>query len=91
MKDMFLRSNQDEANRELDCYAYLLRNSIGFFMLGDFDKAAAYHENIVRSLKELGRMKSEKEKWDKVRDLITESESNYQKELLHKMQVNIYE
>src|SRR5690606_42038266 len=58
----------------------------------DFDKAAAYHENIARSLKELGRMKKVKEKHD--RDWLKYKQieaDRQQKELLYKVPVNIYE
>ncbi|WP_026908922.1 hypothetical protein [Paucisalibacillus globulus] len=92
MKQLFLPEHQDKADKELDCYGYLLINSIGLFSHADFEKAAAYHENIARSLKELGRMKEVKEKhdrdWLKYKQIEGEQQ---QKKLLFHMQVNIYE
>ena len=92
MKQLFLPVNQSQANKELDCYGYLLNKGIELFLQGDFDKAAAYHENIARSLKELGRMKKEKETTDKTWFLLKQIDSErQQKELLYNMKVNIYE
>ncbi|WP_096269473.1 hypothetical protein [Paucisalibacillus globulus] len=92
MKQLFLQEHQDKADKEQDCYGYLLLESIGLYMQADFDKAAAYHENIARSLKELGRMKKVKEKHD--RDWLKYKQieaDRQQKELLYKVPVNIYE
>lgn len=86
MKSMFLKSDQESANRELDCYGYCMSVAIEHFMNGDFEKAALYHENIIRSLHELQKMKNDKMAYDKAA-LIWEQirADQYQKELLVKL------
>lgn len=69
---MFLESDQDAASREIDCYGYLMVKALGYVAKSDFAKAAAYHENIARTLKELNRLKTEKEFYVKVKELLAE-------------------
>lgn len=56
----FLKKDQERAQRELDCYGYCLNLAIKKFMDAEFEKAAAYHENITRSLKAIEDMKENK-------------------------------
>lgn len=94
MNQLFLPEHQEQADKEQQCYDYLLVEGIALYMESDFEKAAAYHENIARSLRELGRMKKEKEKLlnDRAWFLLKQMDSDrQQKELLYKIQVNIYE
>ena len=58
---MFTNADQDSARKELDCYGYLLKTAIELFAQGEFNKALIYHQNIIRSLDELHRMKVNKE------------------------------
>ena len=86
MKTMFLKSDQESANRELDCYGFCLSVAIERFMNGDFEGAIRKHENIIRSLYALERMKQDKKAYDKAA-LIWEQirADQYQKELLVKL------
>lgn len=90
MKTMFLKSDQESANRELDCYGYCLNNAIENFLKGDFEGAIRQHENIIRSLYALERMKQDKKAYDKAA-LIWEQirADQYQKELLVKLRGQI--
>ena len=67
---IFRESDQERASREIDCYGYLMVKALGHVAKAEFAKAAVYHENIVRSLKELQRLKDEKEYFDEAKDLI---------------------
>ena len=68
--DLFLDKHQDEAKQELDCYEYLMKNAIGHMLHAEFSKAAAYHENIARSLHELQKLKNEKVAYDQAVEMI---------------------
>lgn len=92
MKQLFLKSDQEKANKELDCYGYLLNKGIELFMQADFDKAAVYHENIARTLKELGRMKNKRETHDRAWFLLKQIEAEQiRRELIHLLKVNRYD
>jgi hypothetical protein len=92
MKQLFMPEHQDKADNELDCYGYLLINSIELFAHADFERAAAYHENIARTLKELARMKKEKQLHDEAWFLLKQIEAEQEKrELIYSLKVNIYE
>lgn len=88
MKQLFLPGDQLQADKELDCYGYCLDRAITLFAQGNFDEAAAYHENIARSLRELARMKKAKQQEDQLRELLKQAKD---KKLLYRLQVNIYE
>lgn len=68
--NLFIEKHQEQANQELDCYAYLMKKSIDHFILSEFGKAAAYHENIARSLRELQRLRNEKQTYDQAVEMI---------------------
>lgn len=70
---LFLEKHQDEANQELDCCAYLMKKSIDHFTVSEFGKAAAYHENIARSLHELQCLRNEKQTYDQAIEIIKEN------------------
>jgi hypothetical protein len=92
MNHLFLDKDQVSAKKELDCYEYLLNEGLASFIEADFEKAAAYHENIVRTLKELARMKKEKEELNRAWLLFKQIDGErQQKELLYSLQVYIYE
>lgn len=76
---IFLESDQERASREIDCYGYLMVKAMGYMAKTDFAKAAAYHENIARSLKELQRLKTEKEFYDKVKTILKEIQEKEKK------------
>ena len=63
---MFLKSDQEKANQEIDCYGYCLRKAIECKLKGEFEKAEMWHENIKRSLRELEIMKQNKIKMDEI-------------------------
>ena len=89
---MFLEIEQEKANKEIDCYGYLLKKAIELMAKGEFGKAAIYHQNITRSLEELDRMKRNKQTSEEVNLLLKQIQSDQQqKQLLFKMAVNIYE
>lgn len=62
---MFLDKHEEQADKEKDCYGYCMAQAIEHFAHADFEKAAIYHENIVRSLRELQALKNEKLQVDK--------------------------
>ena len=47
----------EKAGNKLDRYSYCLDNGVDHFLRSEFEKAAAYHEEIARSLHDLQRMK----------------------------------
>ncbi|GAA0434628.1 hypothetical protein GCM10008934_25110 [Virgibacillus salarius] len=67
---MFLPKDQEQADKELDCYNYLLANAIELMLKGEFAKAAVYHSNIARSLDELDRLKRNKQIAEEAKDLL---------------------
>ena len=71
---IFLKSDQDKAKRELDCYGYLQKQAIELLAAGEFGMAARYHENIARSLDELQHMKNSKQAVDEAKSLLREVE-----------------
>lgn len=82
---MFTNADQDSARKELDCYGYLLKRAMEFFMQGDFNKAQIYHQNIIRSLDELHRLKINKEMQDEAWLLLRQIESrNMQENLIRR-------
>lgn len=75
---IFRESDQERASKEIDCYGYLMVKAMGYMAKTEFSKAAAYHENIARSLKELQRLKTEKEFYDKVKTILKEIQEKRQ-------------
>jgi hypothetical protein len=70
VKTLFLQTDTDEANKELDCYGHCLDIAVTHFLKSDFEKAAAYHENIARSLISLQHMKDNKLTAEQVVDIL---------------------
>ncbi|MDC3414302.1 hypothetical protein [Terrihalobacillus insolitus] len=56
----FLQTDQNRAQKELDCYEYCMDNTDRLFESSDYRGAAAYLENAARSLRELARMQDDK-------------------------------
>ncbi|WAA10816.1 hypothetical protein [Fervidibacillus albus] len=77
---IFLESDQERASREIDCYGYLLVHALGAVAKTEFSKAAIYHENIVRSLRELQHLKNEKRFYEFAADLLKRIEERQQEE-----------
>jgi len=77
---MFL--NTDLADEEKDCYGYCMQQAIEYFMQGEFEKAAIYHENIIRSLKQLERLKREKEDYKRLQLILKQMEGDQQMAVL---------
>lgn len=85
-------SLNEQEQKEVDCYNYCLKIAKKHFKNGEISKAIAYHENIIRSLKEINRIKESKKLHDQAWLLLKQIESDKQhKELLYRMKVNIYE
>lgn len=66
---MFTSSDQDNAKKELDCYAYLLVNAVEQIALGNFGKASKLHQDITNSLNELQRMRDKKIMFDEANEI----------------------
>src|SRR5690625_3075242 len=62
VKLMFLKSDQETATREKECFKYCMKNDIQKQQENDFKSAAIYLENAIRSLNTLERMKEDKQK-----------------------------
>lgn len=102
---MFLKSDQDRASKELDCFDYLMMNAIEHIAKGEFGKAATYHENMARTLHELQTLKNsklmddqieeqkqlEEEQQQRVKMMIDRIEEQKAQANLYKLPVNIYE
>ena len=83
---MFTATDQEAAKKELDCYGYLLKTAIELFAQGEFNKALIYHQNIIRSLDELHRLKINKEMQDEAWLLLRQIESrNMQENLIRRL------
>ncbi|WP_373894418.1 hypothetical protein [Virgibacillus sp. CBA3643] len=61
---MFLKADQEKAEREVDCYDYCLGLATEKLKQEEFGEASAYLDNASRSLKELERMKIAKQTFD---------------------------
>lgn len=83
LQTLFLPKDLVSAGKELDCYGYCLNQSIEHFLNADFKRAAAYHENIARSLKELQRMHEDKRVDDQARYILSQIEARQHQEGLH--------
>lgn len=88
----FLDSDQEKAERQLECFEYLAEQGDAHFDSRNYGKAASYYENAARSLRELDRMQEEKRLYDEAWFLLKQIKAEQQqKQLLYKLQVNIYE
>lgn len=58
---LFLQEDKEKAEKELDCCGYCINNANQHYRHTEFEKAAVYHDNIARSLRELQAMKNKKE------------------------------
>ncbi|MDY0396812.1 hypothetical protein ACFSMW_14795 [Virgibacillus halophilus] len=86
---MFLASDQEKADREMDCYGYCLKIAIEHYMRGDFAKAAAYHENIIRSLRELENMVRWKQMHVEAMELLNQMEIKQQQSLAERLEMGM--
>lgn len=75
MIDLFTKEDVAKALDEMHCSSYCMRVACTHFENNEFEKAAKYHENIIRSLRELQRMKDRKEMEDKKQQLFVQIES----------------
>ncbi|MCR1833107.1 hypothetical protein NSA56_01685 [Oceanobacillus caeni] len=71
-KSMFLKSDQERASQEADCYIYCISQAMDHFMQGDYVKASCYHENAIRSLDALGQMKKDKQEIEKAKLILNQ-------------------
>lgn len=83
LSNLFLPKDLVKAGKELDCYGYCLNQSIEHFLNADFGRAAAFHENITRSLRELQRMHEDKRVDDQARYILSQIEARQHQEGLH--------
>lgn len=79
---MFLKSDQDKANRELDCYALYLSQAIANLAKSEFEIAAGYHENIARKLRQLQVYKDNKQSTDMLARALKNAEREQHNERL---------
>lgn len=79
MKSMFLKEDLPKAEKEMDCYLYCFNLATDSALEGDFKKAIAYHDNIVRSLKALQEMKENKEKVEELKGMLKQLEGKTMK------------
>lgn len=82
---MFL--NTDLADEEKDCYGDCMQKAIEYFMQGKFEKAAIYHEHIIRSLKQLERLKREKEDYKRLQLILKQMEGDQQMRIITAMKL----
>ncbi len=61
---MFLKDDQEHAEKELSCFYHCAEEGENAFKEENYTKAACYFENATRSLNELGKMKTAKQTFD---------------------------
>lgn len=81
MKYMFLKSDLEKAENEMDCYLYCTNLAAESAMNGEFEKALAYNDNAVRSLNELQELKEDKEEFEEVAELLKRLEKPFRLDL----------
>ena len=82
----FLNHDQEQAQKEMNCFDYCTERADVNFDIGNYAVAAAYYENATRSLKALDRMQSEKEQYDKAAFILGQIKADHhQVELLIKL------
>jgi len=64
--NIFLASDYHDAIRHIKAYEYYHENALQHMSLHEYDKAAAYHQNMIQSLNELQRLKNKKQMADQV-------------------------
>lgn len=85
-KHMFLPGDQGQANKELDCSGYCLHKALSYYTKGQFEDAAVYFENVIRSLRELERMKKAKLQQDQAMFILGQIKARQdQEELLSRL------
>lgn len=72
MKSMFLKTDLEKAEKEVDCYIYCSNLAVESVLYGDYKKALAYHENCLRSLNALQEMKEKKTELEEVKELLNQ-------------------
>lgn len=68
----FLSEDHEVADKELRCMNYCLEKAVEHIMQGDYSRATAYTENVLRSMKELQRLNDKKQHHEKVKRLVDE-------------------
>lgn len=79
---LFLQEDKEREEKELNCCGYCINNANQHYRHTEFEKAAVYHENIARSLRELQSMKNKKEMMDGAWLMLKQMESDQQQEQL---------
>lgn len=82
MIELFTKEDIAKALDEIHCSSYCMRVACRHFENNEFEKAAKYHDNIIRSLRELQRMKDKKEEDDRAWVMLRQLDSEQQKEQL---------
>lgn len=57
---MFLRKDEENAYKELECYFDLQKQAIELIEKGKFEDALIYHQNMIWSIGELKRLHNDK-------------------------------
>lgn len=70
---------------EKRCFENSLINANAEYMNKEYERASIYLENAMRSLKELVKMKKEKEEYEKARLIFKELDSRTQKRIMAAM------
>ena len=71
---IFKVSDQEQAQKELNCFFYLLDGAKQAAKENEFNKSIAFLENAIRSLNELQSMKEEKEIRDKTAEILSQAD-----------------
>lgn len=66
----FLEGDYHDAIRLIKAYEYYHVNALQHMSVHEYDKAAAYHQNMIQSLNELQRLKNKKQIADQVLNTI---------------------
>ena len=70
---VFRDIDREQAQKELDCFYYLIQGSQQAAKENEFSKSIAFLENAIRSLNELQSMKEEKEIRDKTAEILSQA------------------
>lgn len=72
---------------EKRCFENSLINANAEYMNKEYERASIYLENAMRSLKELVKMKKEKEEYEKALGIYKQLKGNHQQKILSAMKV----
>ena len=70
---VFRDIDQEQAQKELNCFHYLVQGAQQAAKENEFNKSIAFLENAIRSLNELQSMKEEKEIRDKTAEILSQA------------------